>query len=110
MYTVLERPTDAFELSGLLRELYGLEDAAMARYIRTFYHKDSLHPLNLIAPPQDTSAVFQSLASLKHLREAIQGCSLAEAFQRIVKHICLEERLACLPQKVRERGLGLEQL
>ncbi len=108
--TVCNRPTDAFELFGLLRELYGLEDAAIARYIKTFYHKDRLHPLNLIAPPPDTSAVFQSLASLKHLRETIQGSSLAEAFQHILKQTCLEERLACLPLQARERGLGLEQL
>lgn len=112
LFTVLERPNDAFELTGILRELYGVADADMARYVKTFYKKGALHPLNLIAPPPDSGPVFEALYSLTQLRLALKGCSVAQAFEIILKHTCLTDRLDSLPPSLRSslglKGLALE--
>lgn len=110
LFTVLERPTDSFEIAGLLREFYGLADASIAQYIKKFYQKNSLHPLNVLAPPSEESLVYQALESLKALRETLKGLSLTEAFQRILKHTAFEERIASLPLGLREGGISLESL
>ncbi len=110
LFTVLERPSDAFEIAGVLRELYGLADADIAKYVKMFYQKDALHPLNLVAPPSHEGNVFAALESLSQLRLAIKGCSLAQAFERIVQHTRLEDRLDSLPEGLHRPGFSLHRL
>lgn len=98
---VLADPGDAFELAGVLREVYGLPDEALARWVREQRkpsRRQGWHPLNLLqAPdPQDHSLVAAALRQLWELRERVTHLPLGAALPQIFGEVRLQARLEAL--------------
>lgn len=107
LLTVLAEPTNAFELAGVLRNLFALSDDAIARYVQANLGDKHRHPLNLLSAASGQSAVTDALNALRALRLAIRDLPLRTAFQRILTETKLKERVESLPEGDRT---GLDRL
>lgn len=89
---VMIDPHDAYELVGVLREVFGLSDDELAR----FADYDSSR-FQIAAPPRGRGPIEQALTQLARTRRAIQGQPLFSALREIVRATQLRERLVSLP-------------
>lgn len=89
---VLARPEDGFEVVGVLRELYGLSDAALADYAQGDGQR-----WNLRAPPNPVHDVTQVLHFLGRLHVAVQKLPVREATRLAMEQTALRDRLNSLP-------------
>jgi ATP-dependent exoDNAse (exonuclease V) beta subunit len=94
---VLADPADAFEIAGVLREIFGVSDDALLR-ASTHYGLSILS-----APPAEaTGAVAAALAQLHRVRRDTAELPLRDAVARAVAGTRLRERLAALPETTAE--------
>lgn len=94
--TVMDRPRDGFELAGVLREIYGLSDDALARF--TDGDGENLN----IEAPQGSGEVFTVLQELTRLRTEIVLLPLREAMQRMVDATELRARVGIIGEEASE--------
>ena len=85
-------PQDAFQINGVLRELFGLSDVAIAHYVQTAHHA-----LSLKKTPEGEGAVQKALSLLSDSAQRLRSCSASEAVEEAVKVIGLPQRLLALP-------------
>lgn len=97
---VINAPNDSFELTGILRDIFGISDDEIATFV---HHWDSdkscIHPIN-ISQAQDLpsiSFIKQSLGLLHIIRNSSLTLSLSEAVRNIIQEVDLKNRLASLP-------------
>ena len=89
---VLARPDNGFEVVGVLREIYGLSDQALADYAQGDGAKWDLRN-----PAESTSEVTRVLQALGKLHLAVQSLPVREAARQAMEQTALRKRLACLP-------------
>ena len=89
---VLARPDDGFELVGVLREIYGLSDEALADYAQGDGAKWDLRN-----PAVPTSEVTHVLHALGKLYKTVQRLPVREAARQAMEQTALRDRLASLP-------------
>lgn len=90
LVTVMDQPWNGFELVGVLREIFGIKDTAIA----DFTHKNG--PVNLEADFSGTGDLFKALTLLRALRERVLCLPLRRAVAEIVDGVDLPARLAVL--------------
>jgi ATP-dependent exoDNAse (exonuclease V) beta subunit len=88
-------PTNALEIFGVLREVFGLSDHEIAVFADG--HPDRL---NLANPPTGISAVEVALRTLASCRDLFAAHSLRDALAQSCDRINLQGRLASLPAEV----------
>lgn len=97
---VISSPNDSFELTGILRDIFGISDDEIANFVQYWASdKNKLHPLN-ISQIQDfpqNSFIAQTLNLLLSIRNESLLLSLSECVRNIVEKIGLKSRLASLP-------------
>jgi ATP-dependent exoDNAse (exonuclease V) beta subunit len=87
-------PRNAYEIVGVLREVFGVADHDLA----IFCEGDG----NRVRIDADSSAigvVSSPLRLLGETRRQIEGCSLFDAIKLLVEHMQLRQRLASLPRE-----------
>lgn len=97
LVTVIADPLNAFEINGVLREVFGLSDGNIANYVKKHFKPEEIHPLNLIHPISDQSKVFESLNQLKNIRDIVSTLPSSQALERIIQMSKCREKLMALP-------------
>jgi ATP-dependent helicase/nuclease subunit A len=98
LLTVFAHPRDAFELYGVLRDLFGHSDDALVGYIRRQAATVTPHPLRLDRPPVETaSAPGRTLAFLHQLWREVSLLPLCDAVDRLLLQCQVAARLARVP-------------
>jgi ATP-dependent exoDNAse (exonuclease V) beta subunit len=100
LVVVLAEPHNAFELVGVLREIFGISDHDLA----TYTSRDASR-LNINLPPDGRGPVARALRLLHGLRERIVGEPLLAQVEQVVLISRLRARLLSLPSDEYE-GLG----
>lgn len=98
---IMARPNDSFEIMGVLREIFGLSDHAIANYVHWWdSNKSAAHPLNIgsLDRLQCNDPVGKTLKFLYELRRELLKCSLTEALRKLLDRVELRHRLHSLPQ------------
>lgn len=93
LLTILARPQDGFEVVGVLREIYGLPDADLARHARG---DGAVWDLSRTVEPGDD--VTRVLHQLGDLVRRVEGLPLRDAARLAVATTGLRDRLAQLPE------------
>ena len=69
---ILVYPDDAFEITGVLRELFGISDDAIAAYLQEHELQSGMqHPLNIVATMVGVGPVAAALEQLRQVRVKI---------------------------------------
>ncbi len=95
---VMAHPGDAFELFGVLREVFAVADGEMAALVQAAREADQPSPLHLESRPEQVPGLTGEILSL--LYTARQRCirlSLREALEHLLSATNLPARLAALP-------------
>lgn len=96
---VLAHPDDAFEIVGVLREVFGLSDDALATYVQAHDLKaNEQHPLSLAAAIAGVGPVAEALEQLRHVYLVMVDKPLREAVHFAVDQLELRVRLHALPE------------
>ena len=95
---VMTDPCNAFELTGILREVYGISDQCIAEYTHTYYKKETpyLHPISLINFPEADNKITQALKQLNEVHRKLYGLPVSEAVRIIYKALDFKARLESL--------------
>jgi len=98
---IMAHPEDAFEVAGVLREVFALSDDAIARWVitRRGDSNTSAHPLSLTSFNHTDHPVAQTLSMLHQLRKEAASLALSDAFRLITGRIELGSRLKSLPEQ-----------
>ncbi|MDX2111004.1 MAG: UvrD-helicase domain-containing protein [Verrucomicrobiota bacterium] len=96
LFAVLANPVDAFEITGVLRELFGISDHAIAEYVQTRRTSGTWHPLQLLDPADDTEIVGIALNFLRTLRLEIVNLPLHTAVERALQATQIGLRIGSL--------------
>lgn len=102
LLVVITQPENAFEIVGVLREIFGLSDHDLAHWVRRWRaapedFPDALHAFQIRYPLQRSGAVADALNCLVQARAAVRRLPLRDAVWRLVETVRLRERLAVLP-------------
>jgi len=89
----LAEPLHAFELVGVLREIFGLSDQALSDFV------DAGGRLQIATPPRGNGEVAETLHLLSELRERIAECALFTGIVEAIACTQLRERLLSLPAR-----------
>lgn len=100
LMTVLADPDDAFELVGVLREIYGLSDESLARWIAA---RDGTWSLR--EEPDGDDPVSRTLRALAALAREIAPLPLRDAAARAIEATALAQRLAVV-SPLKEEDIG----
>jgi ATP-dependent helicase/nuclease subunit A len=100
LVVVMAEPHNAFELVGVLREVFGVSDHDLAVYTA----RDSSR-LNIAESPSGRGSVSRALRLLQDVRERISGEPLLTQVEQLVAITKLRARLLSLPAEEYE-GLG----
>ena len=105
LMTILARPADGFEIVGVLREIYGLSDAALAHFA-----KGDGACWNLSRPVVASDEVTRVLQTLSAIWSDVSGLPLRDAARLAVERTALRDRLATLPGVEEHLDESLERL
>jgi ATP-dependent exoDNAse (exonuclease V) beta subunit len=100
LVVVMAEPHNAFELVGVLREIFGISDQELASYTA----RDASR-LNIAEPASGRGSVPRALRLMRETREKISGESLLTQVEQVVALAKLRARLLSLPPEEYE-GLG----
>lgn len=100
LIVVMAEPRNAFELVGVLREIFGVSDHDLA-----IYTERNSSRLNVVEPPRGRNSAARALRVLHQLHQKIGGESLLTQVEEIVAATKLRARLLSLPAEEYE-GLG----
>jgi ATP-dependent exoDNAse (exonuclease V) beta subunit len=92
LIVALTEPENAWEIVGVLREIFGLSDEALAAYA-----EGNAARFSLARPAQGSGAVAETLSLLADLRTKIAGRALFRQAREIVAATQLRARLLALP-------------
>ncbi|MEM9226937.1 MAG: UvrD-helicase domain-containing protein, partial [Verrucomicrobiota bacterium] len=95
---VLAHPADGFELFGVLREVFTLNDGEMAQAVSDAQASGAAHPLQLEMRSDLPGDLGNVLNLLYGLRLRCMQLPLREAFDTAVEQTRLPARLAALPE------------
>lgn len=98
---VVAYPSNGYELAGLLRELYGISDDAIGRFVLSLPRED--RPSLRISPAMEQSPAAQTLQSFRAALEAARMESPLSGLQGLFDSVSLPARLNAL-----EEGLSAE--
>jgi ATP-dependent exoDNAse (exonuclease V) beta subunit len=92
--TIMVDPQNAYEIVGVLREVFGIADHDLA----IFCEGDG-NRFRIDADLSATGVVSSPLWLLTETRRQTEGCSLLDAIKILVEHMQLRQRLASLPRE-----------
>lgn len=99
---VISEPENAFEIAGLLREVFGISDHDLVTYYQ-YWKKNpgrfptTAHALQILHTVKHNSIVAEKLNLLTHARQHALTLPLHDAVTYLVDKIHLRERLSKLP-------------
>ncbi len=93
-------PEDDFEIAGVLREILGVTDDAMARFCGGEGSRLRLMPI-----PRAPGPVGEALALLAHACEAVEALPVHQAVRQLIERTRLRERLVVVGEKEIDREL-----
>lgn len=96
--TIMAEPLLSYEIVGVLREVFGISDHALA-----LFSQGDGERFQIARPTRGTGVVPQTLNLLAGTRVAIQGLPLFSAAQEIARRVQLRARLRALPAEDFER-------
>lgn len=88
----LAEPENAFEIVGVLREVFGLSDHALAEFSEAKADR-----FTLLIPPETPGSVGETLRLLATLRARLEGKALLAQVHEVVAATRLRDRLLSLP-------------
>lgn len=94
---IFTQPRDAYEVVGVLREIYGISDADLAEYSQGAESR-----FHLTAKAAGNSAIATALAELSTVRKEVFTRPLREGIQHLCDKMLLTERLAALLPRQKE--------
>ncbi len=87
-------PRDAFEIYGLLRDVFGHSDDELVTFIRPQFVRKRTHPLRIDLPPAETSSpVGASLQGLHDIWRTVRELPLLDAVDYLVEGLEFAGRL-----------------
>ena len=92
----MAEPRNSFEVAGVLREVFGLRDDDLARYVATEGRANG-ERLNLLDAPQGTGPVFTVLAQLHELRSRVWTLPVRQGLETLLRETALLARVQSLP-------------
>ncbi len=96
-------PENAFEISGVLREIFGLSDHDIAVYCHTRKKQSgTAHALQILENVNGTGPVPETLKKLAQIRRETKDMALRDAVCHWVTATDLRKRLAALPDYRKE--------
>lgn len=98
----ISEPENAFEIAGLLREVFGISDHDLVLYYQKWGKNPddfpaTAHALQILHPVENKGIVAEKLNLLAHARQHAVTLPLREAVAYLVDSVCMRERLASLP-------------
>ncbi len=106
LLAIMISPNNSFEIVGVLREIFGLSDDAIAHYVHQSWDKHERHPLNISSihnvskeNPTQKNPIEEILQSLSALRCEIFEYSLSEAVHCLIAKTNLRNRLLSLSEQ-----------
>ncbi len=99
---VISEPENAFEIAGLLREVFGISDHDLVTYYQ-YWKKNperfptTAHALQILHPVESNGVVIEKLNLLTQARQQALTLPLRDAVTYLVDAIRLRERLNALP-------------
>lgn len=103
LMTILAEPDNGFELVGVLREVYGLSDESLARWIAAREGGWTLR-----AEPDGDDAVSRVMRALAGLAREVAGLPLRDAAARAIEATALVERVRAIRAREGPRALPVE--
>ena len=99
---VASEPENAFEIAGLLREVFGISDHDLATYYQNWKKNPerfpaTAHALQILEPVENKGMVAEKLNLLSRARQQAVTLPLREAVTHLVDTLSLRDRLASLP-------------
>jgi ATP-dependent helicase/nuclease subunit A len=92
LLTILTEPRNAYEIVGVLREIFGVSDHDLAVFSEA---KETLFRIDEVTP--STGKISSYLRTLAEIRQRTEGLALVDAVALIVNETQLRERLLLLP-------------
>jgi ATP-dependent helicase/nuclease subunit A len=93
LFVIMARPRCAYEIAGVLREVFGISDHDLALFSRGYGDRFQIE-----TQANGTDVVLQKLSLLTQIRSSILQLPLLDAVNEIVRQTQLRERLRALPQ------------
>lgn len=94
---IFAHPSDAFEIYGVLRDVFGISDSALIEFIDREKDFSETHPLQLGVEFQADGMVAEVLRTLSELRKEILALPLYQGVSAVMRRLQLAERLATIP-------------
>jgi ATP-dependent exoDNAse (exonuclease V) beta subunit len=92
LMTIFAEPRNAFEIAGVLREIYAISDHDLAEFTGGYGDR-----LQIAAPSWQTGSAAEALRELQQIAAAIEGRALFDQLETILRDTQLRLRLRCLP-------------
>jgi ATP-dependent helicase/nuclease subunit A len=92
LLTILTEPRNAYEIVGVLREIFGVSDHDLAVFSEA---KETRFRIDEVAP--STGKISSHLRTLAEIRQRTEGLALFDAVALIINETQLRERLLLLP-------------
>ena len=91
-------PDNGFEVVGVLRDIFGISDHDLARYVHGFQCEGGKgNPFQISVVIRRDGTVGDTLNQLARLRETCAGLALRDAVETLIEETQLRERLEALP-------------
>lgn len=99
LVVIMAEPDNSFEIVGVLREIFGVSDHDLARYVeeRHSYVDSGFHPVRICDPIMGEGQVVEVLNSLVKIRSDVDSLPLYEVLASLVDKTKLRQRLSVLP-------------
>ena len=100
---ILGEPDNAFEIAGVLREVFGVSDHDMAAFVHEGAaltggrNAPGRHPLQIVTRNEGRGPVAERLNELAEIRQAVDALPLREGVRHLVASTELRARLEALP-------------
>ena len=92
------QPENAFEITGVLREIFGLSDHDIAVYCRVGKKRSGpAHVLRILQPATGSGSIPDALNKLERIRRDTKDMALRDAVCHWVEAVELRSRLTALP-------------
>lgn len=97
LMVIFAEPHNAFEIAGVLREVFALSDGAIAQYVKNNFQSREQHPLSLEVNITSYDPIGKALKLLAETRKTALELPLRSAFHRTLEQLQLLDRIQSLP-------------
>lgn len=104
LVVIMAEPENSFEIVGVLREIFGVSDHDLAKFVEERYNYEDrgFHPVRICDPIMGEGQVVEVLNSLVKIRSDMDSLPLYELLASLVEKTNLRQRLSVLPDYPKE--------